>query len=91
MTKIQDLCGFYTITNTKQNGKETASNIYIYIKNKNKTKEEQRRVYIPGSDMGFRREDSESRTLVLGSDLVVSELLHEFGPSYHFSWDRRSF
>lgn len=32
MTKIQDLCGFYTITNTKQNGKETASNIYIYKK-----------------------------------------------------------
>jgi hypothetical protein len=39
--------------------------------------------------MGFGREDSESGTLVLGSDLVVSELLSEFGPGYHFS-DRRS-
>jgi hypothetical protein len=39
--------------------------------------------------MGFGREDSESGTLVLGSDLVVSELLGEFGPGYHFS-DRRS-
>lgn len=37
MTKIQDLCGFYTITNTKQNGKETASNIYIK-KKKTRTK-----------------------------------------------------
>ena len=87
MTKLQDLCGFYTITQSRTVKKQ----LRIYIKNKNKTKEEQRRVYIPGSDMGFRREDSESRTLVLGSDLVVSELLHEFGPSYHFSWDRRSF
>ena len=87
MTKIQDLRGFYTITQSSTVKKQ----LRIYIKNKNKTKEEQRRVYIPGSDMGFRREDSESRTLVLGSDLVVSELLHEFGPSYHFSWDRRSF
>ena len=87
MTKIQDLCGFYTITQSSTVKKQ----LRIYIKNKDKTKEEQRRVYIPGSDMGFRREDSESRTLVLGSDLVVSELLHEFGPSYHFSWDRRSF
>lgn len=41
MTKIQDLCGFYTITNTKQNGKETASN--IYIKNKKKKQEQNER------------------------------------------------
>lgn len=39
MTKIQDLCGFYTITNTKQNGKETASNIYIYKKKKQEQNE----------------------------------------------------
>ncbi|GLT73302.1 hypothetical protein SLA2020_451710 [Shorea laevis] len=39
--------------------------------------------------MGFGREDSEGGTLVLGPDLVVSELLGEFGTGYHFS-DRRS-
>lgn len=38
--------------------------------------------------MGFGGEDSESGPLVLGLYLVVSELLDEFGPSYHF-FDRR--
>lgn len=38
--------------------------------------------------MGFGGEDSKSRTLALGMDLVVSELLNELGPGYHCS-DRR--
>lgn len=40
---------------------------------------------VPGGDIGFGREDSESGALVVRSDLVISELLDEFGPSYHFS------
>lgn len=33
--------------------------------------------------MGFGREKDKSRVGVLRSDLVISELLYEFRPSYH--------
>lgn len=39
---------------------------------------------VPSIDMGFWREDCESRVLVLGSDLVISELLDKFRAGYHF-------
>ncbi|KAK4260000.1 hypothetical protein QN277_003176 [Acacia crassicarpa] len=38
--------------------------------------------------MGFGREDCESRVLVLGSDLVISELLDKFRSGYHFQGHR---
>jgi|UniRef100_A0A2N9IYG7 hypothetical protein len=44
-----------------------------------------KRRYLPGKDMRFWGEDCKSMTLVLGSDLVISQLLHKFGPGYHFS------
>lgn len=45
---------------------------------------------VPGSEMGFGGEDSKSRTLALGTDLVVSELLNELRPGYHCSDQRYS-
>ena len=49
-----------------------------------KRKEGKKKVNVPGSDMGFGREEDKSRILVLRSDLVIPELFNEFRPSYHF-------
>lgn len=40
-------------------------------------------------EIGLGREESESRVLVLGSDLVISELLHKFRPSYHLQQSKQ--
>lgn len=59
-------------------------NINFYIA-KYKYIEREGREKLRWDNLGFRREDSESRALVLRSDLVLSELLNEFSTSYYSS------
>jgi len=48
-----------------------------------KLKENKRKKGLPSLDMGLGREESKSRVVALVSNMVISELIHEFGVGYH--------
>ena len=73
-----------------QNASKKFNQINNFTKLRKEKKRKKNKKRVPRSDVGFGREDGKSTVLVLVSDLVFSELLNEFRPSYHLSPDRRS-